>query len=323
MRGALRRRSALLLALAGPLSLQAQEAAFPSRPIKIVITFAPGSGSDVIARFIGTAIGKTLGQTVIVESRVGGQGTVGAEYVRRAAPDGYTMLLGGNSTHAANVFLVKNLPYDPLRDFTPVSQVTLNPLVLVVRSELPVHNVREFITWVKANPSKVNYGVGNSGGRAAVQLLQSLTGISAQDVPYPGTGQAALDMVGGRLDFMITDPGVAGPFIAQGKLRALAVSSSVRLPSMPNVPTLIEAGVPGYDYASWVGLYLPAKTPQPIVDKINAAVVQALKTPEARDFYGGLGIIPQPSSPDELARFTKDQIELWGRLVKQAGMQPL
>jgi len=313
----------LLLAWNVVPGLHAQQAPYPNRPIKIIITFAPGSGSDAIARFVGQGIAKTLGQPVVVESKVGGQGSIGAEYVRRAPPDGYTLVLGGNSTHAANLFLVKNLSYDPVRDFVSVSQVTLNPLVLVVRSEVPVNTVKEFLDYVKQRPGQINYGVGNSGGRAAVQLLQSLTGIQAQDVPYAGTSQAALDMVGGRLDFMITDPSVVAPFVTQGKLRALAVSTSVRLPSMPGVPTMIEAGVPGYDYASWVGLYLPAKTPQAVVDKLNAAIVQTLKSPEAKEFFTNLGIIPFPSGSEEFARFTQEQIELWGRLVKQAGMQPI
>lgn len=323
MQGTTRRVFGVLLAASYSSVLHAQEGPYPNKPIKIVITFASGSSSDAIARFIGQGISKRLGQPVIVESKVGAQGSVGAEYARRAAPDGYTMVLGGNSTHAANVFLVKNLPYDPVRDFAPVSQVTLNPLVLVVRSELPVRSVQEFVGYVKQRPGQLNYGVGNSGGRVAVELLQSLTGISAQDVPYPGTNQAALDMVGGRLDFMITDPGVAVPFVTQGKLRALAVTTTVRLPSLPTVPTMAEAGVTGYDYASWVGLYLPANAPQAVIDKLSAAVAETLRSPEAKDFFGNLGIIPTASSPAEFSRFTKEQIELWGRLVKQARMQPI
>jgi tripartite-type tricarboxylate transporter receptor subunit TctC len=313
----------LVLSCACLTGLQAQDADYPNKPIRIVITFAPGSGSDTIARFVGRGVGARLGQPVVVESKPGAQGSLGADYARRAPADGYTLLLGTNSTHAANVFLVRNLPYDPLRDFTPVSRVTVNPLVLVVRSELPVTSVQEFVAYVRQRPDRLNYGVGNAGGRVAVQLLQTLTGISAQDVSYPGTSQAALDLIGGRLDFMITDPSVVGPFIAQGKLRALAVTASVRLPTMPSVPTMQEAGVPGYDYASWVALYLPANAPRPVLDKLNAAIRETLDSSEAREFFGGLGMIASPSSPAELADFTRAQIELWRDLVRQARLQPL
>lgn len=316
-------RRAALTALALAAAVGAAHAdSFPTKPIQVVITSTPGSASDAITRFLGVEVSKALGQPILVVSKASAAGTIGADFVRRAPPDGYTLFFGGNTTMAANVFLVKNMTYDPLKDFEPVTQVTINPLLLVVRAELPIKSVPELVAYAKSRPGKMNYGVGNSGGRVAVQLLETITGMTAQDISFKGASQAALELVAGRLDFMIVDPLVVEPFIKQGVLRPLAVTSSVRLPSMPELPTMKEAGVPGYDYASWLGYYVPRGTPRAVVDKLNGAFVKAIHSREAQDYFLRMGMIGQASTPEGLAAFNKDQIVSWERWVKESGLQP-
>jgi len=299
----------------------AQTDKFPSRPIQVVITSTPGSTSDVLTRFLSAEISKALGQHLIVVSKPSETGTIGADFAKRSASDGYTLFLGGNTTMAANVHLVKNLSYDPIRDFEPVSLATINPLILVVKSELQIHSVAEFIAHAKRNPGALNYGVGNAGGKVAVQLLRSLSGIDAQEISYKGASQAMLDLVAGRLDFMIVDPLVADPFIKQGTIRALAVTSSSRLPAMPTLPTMMEAGVSGYDYASFLGYYAPKGTPKIVIEQLNAAFVKAVNAKDAQEFFNRMGMIGRSSSPQGLTQFNQEQILNWERLVKIAGMQ--
>jgi tripartite-type tricarboxylate transporter receptor subunit TctC len=295
---------------------------FPARPIQVIITSTPGSTSDLLTRFLGAEMSKTLGQPVVVISKASESGTIGADAARRAAPDGYTLFLGGNTTMAANVHLVKNLTYDPLKDFAPVSQATINPLVLVVRAGLSVKSVAELVAYAKARPGQMNYGVGNAGGKVAVQLLRSITGVQAQEISYKGASQAMTELVAGRLDFMAVDPGVADVFLKQGSIRALAVTSRVRLPSMDTVPTMEEAGVPGYEYASWLGYYAPAGTPEPLIRKLNAAFVKAINAKPSQDFFYRSGMLARPSTPQALTAFNKEQVAVWERLVRIAGLQP-
>lgn len=310
-----------ILPMAAPLTF-AQEERFPSKPIQVIITSTPGSLSDVMARFYGNEMAKTLGQSTVVISKANSSGTIGTEFVKRAPADGYTLLVGGSTTMSANLFLVKNLSYDPLKDFEPVAQVSVNPLVLVVRAELPIKSVADLIAYAKARPGQMNYGVANAGGRVAVQLLKSITGIVAQDVLFAGASQAMLELAAGRLDFMITDPLVADTFVKQGKLRALAVTSGVRLASMPDLPTMMEAGVPGYDYTSYVGYFAPRGTPKPVIAALNAAFVKANESEEGKEFFRRMAMIGKASTPEELTTYQKGQISMWGRLVKEAGMEP-
>ena len=300
----------------------AQGDVFPVKPIQIIITSTPGSTSDVLTRFLGAELQKTLGQSIVVVSKASASGTLGAELVRRAPPDGYTLFLGGNTTMAANVYLMKNLQYDPLRDFEPITLVTVNPLVLVVRSNLPINSVADLVAHAKTRPGEMNYGIGNSGGKVSVQLLQSLTGIKAQEISYNGASQAMLELVAGRLDFMAVDPLVAEPFIKQGVIRPLAVTSRVRLPSMGALPTMVEAGVPGYEYASFLAYYAPRGTPKAVVDKLNDAFAKAINSKEGQEYFNRMGMIGRSTTPQGLATFNREQIAIWERLVKVAGLQP-
>lgn len=311
----------LVAGLLGVFSVCAQTEKFPARPIQVVITSTPGSTSDVVTRFLSAEMGKTLGQSLVVLSKASDTGTIGADFARRAAPDGYTLFLGGNTTMAANVHLVKNLSYDPLHDFEPVSQVSINPLVLAVRAELPIRSVSELVAYAKARPNQMNYGIGNSGGKVAVQLLRSLAGIEATEIPFRGASQALQELVAGRLDFMVVDPLVADAFLKQGSLRALAVTSTTRLPTLPAVPTMVEAGVAGYEYASFLGYYVPRGTPKPVVDVLNQAFVRAINGKEGQEFFNRMGMIGKAGTPQELSTFTRDQISNWERLVKVSGLQ--
>jgi tripartite-type tricarboxylate transporter receptor subunit TctC len=305
-----------------PLWGWAQAERFPSRPIQVVITSTPGSTSDVITRFLGNEVGKALGQPIVVVAKPSENSVIGADFARRAAPDGHTLFLGGNTSMAANVHLVKNLPYDPIRDFDPITLVSINPLVLVVRADLPIQSVADLINYAKARPGQMNYGVGNAGGKVAVKLLRSMTGIDALEVPFKGASQAVQELVAGRLDFMAVDPLVVDSFIKQGTLRALAVTSSVRLPSMSSVPTMAEAGIAGYDYASFLGYYVPRGTPGAVIQALNEAFVKAVQSKEGQEFYQRMAMIPRTTTPEGLTEFNKGQIANWGRLVKAAGLEP-
>lgn len=296
---------------------------YPSKPIQMILTSTPGSQSDTLTRFLGNEVAKTLGQPIVVLNRANSTGTIGADLAKRAAPDGYTLFLGGNTTMAVNVHLVKNLGYDPLRDFEPITLATANPLVLVVRADLPVKSVPEFIAYAKARPGQLNYGVGNSGNKVAVGLLESLTGIKTTEIPFPGATQAMQELVAGRLDFIMSDPLVAEPFIRQGAIRALAVTSSVKPPSMSALPTMAEAGVPGYrEITTWFGYYAPRGTPKAIIAVLNDAFVKAINSKEGQEQFQRMGLVPRTSTPEALAAFNKEQIAFWEHLVKVSGLQP-
>lgn len=301
----------------------AQGDRFPSKPIQVILTSTPGSQSDTLMRFLAAGASKSLGQPMVIVNQASAAGTIGADQARRAPPDGYTLFLGGNTVMAANVHLVKNLSYDPVRDFEPITLVSANPLVLVVRSELPIKSVPEFIAYAKARPGELNFGVGNSGNKVAVELLQSLTGITTAEITYKGTSPAMLDLVGGRLDFIISDPVVADPFIKQGVIRALAVTAPVRLPSMKSLPTMTEAGVAGYnEIVTFLGIYAPRGTPKAVVDTLNDAFVKVIDSKEGQEYFERIGMVPKTSTPQGLGAYNKEQITLWKHLVKVSGLQP-
>ncbi|MEI2415862.1 tripartite tricarboxylate transporter substrate binding protein [Orrella sp. JC864] len=308
----------LLLGLAVPAAAWAADD-YPSRPIRLVVPFPAGSTTDVMARFLGERVGRTLGQTFIVENKAGAQGSIAAADVSRAAPDGYTLLVGTNSTQSANVHLFKSLPYDPTRDFAAITQFTTNPLVLVIRPDLPPKDLPGFLDYVRQRPGELNYGTGNSGSLAAVQMLKEQAGIDALDVPYAGTPQAMNDLLAGRLDFMITDISVTRPHIEAGKLRPLGVTPPEPSPALPGVPPLAQAGLPGYDFVAWGGLFAPAGTDAAIIDKLNQAFVQALRSDEAAAFFDKQGLQPTPRTPQDFSRYVAEQTELWGRLLSAAG----
>ncbi|ETF02213.1 ABC transporter substrate-binding protein [Advenella kashmirensis W13003] len=313
---------ALVLMVLNGIPIFALAGAFPEKPVEVVISSTPGSTSDVLTRFIGKGFTEATGQPLVVISKASASGLVASSQVARARPDGYTLLLGGNTTMAANVHLFKSLPYDPVKDLVPVTLATINPLVLVVRADLPIGSVQELIDYAKARPGELNYGAGNSGGKVSVALLKSLAGMDATEISYKGASQAALDLVAGRLQFMIVDPVVVDSFIKEGKLRPLAVTTKERLGSMPDVPTMEQAGVKGYEYASWLGYFAPQGTPGEVISSLRDALIKAINSKEATDYFERMGMIKKTSTPGDLTAFVKDQIATWGKLVKIADLQP-
>ena len=295
--------------------------AYPSRLIRLVCPFPAGSATDTQARFLAEQVGKTIGQKLIVENKAGATGNLAAADVARSAPDGYSILLATNSSHAANIHLYKKLPFDPVADFTPIARLTRNPLVLVVAEGSPAKTLKELVALAKSQPGKLSFGTGNTGSLAAAQLLKSSAGIDIQRVPYQGTPQAITDLLGGRIDLVITDVAVVREFVSTGKLRALAVTTAAALKTMPGVPTMAEAGVPGYEFAAWSGLYGPAGLPAPIVKVLHDDFVAALKGPEADRFFDTVGLEPDPGTPDQLRAHQAKQTELWGRIIAETGLE--
>lgn len=315
-----RRRFVALAAASTVPALQAQSV-FPDKPIKIITPFAPGS-SDVIARRLGEHAARTLGQPVVVETRPGAQGTVATRAIAKAKNDGYTLLLGTNSTHSAAPYLFKDLGYDPLRDYTPIIRFTVNPLMLVVHAQASVRTLPEFLRWARERSGQLNYGVGNTGSQVAAQMLKAQGGFEAEPVNYPGNAQAVTDFVAGRLDFMVTDPMIVKPFLPSGKLRIIGLSSRQSLASFADVGPLASMGLPNYDYASWIGLFGPAGLAPDVLRKLHDAFAKALAEADSIRFLADIGMIAAPLSSEEFAVFVQEQTRLWARLTKDSGLTP-
>jgi tripartite-type tricarboxylate transporter receptor subunit TctC len=305
-----------------PAQAQAQDG-YPSKMIRLLVPFPAGSATDVEARFLAEKVGVVLGQKILVDNKPGANANIGAAEVARAAGDGYTLYLATNSTHSANVHLYNKMPFDPVADFTPIARLTRNPLVMVVNKDFPAKDLKEFIAYGKANPGKLSYGSGNTGSMAAAQLVRSLAGIDAVRISYPGTPQAITDLLGGRIEFVITDVAVTREFINNGSLRALGVTTVQRVASLPNVAPMAEVGLPGYDFAAWSGLFGPKNVPADVVEKLNKAFLQVMATDEAKKFFADIGLEPDVSSPAGLAEHVTKQTELWGKIIKESGLEKI
>jgi tripartite-type tricarboxylate transporter receptor subunit TctC len=310
----------LVAALAAP-AVMAQ--GFPSKPIRIVVPFAAGGAVDVVARAVGQRMAEQMGSPVVVDNRPGASANLGAELVAKAAPDGYTLLMGANGL-ATNGTLFKNLPFDTLRDFAPIARVGYAPLVLVVPPSSPAKSLQELIALAKAQPGSLNYGsAGNGGsGHLATELLRINTKIDVVHVPYKGGAPALTDLMGSRLSFMLINPIEALPNIKAQRLRALAVASPKRIVLLPDVPTFTEAGVPGYDASVWWGLVAPAKTPKEVVAKLSEEALKALQDEGVREKLSGLGAVVDPAGPEQFGKFLKDEIEKWALVIKTSAIQP-
>ena len=295
-------------------------AEYPAKPITLVVPFAPGGGNDTVARTIAQRISGTLGQQVIVDNRAGAGGVIGAGAAARAAPDGYTLFLGGVGSHAINPSLQKSLPYDPVKDFAPVSLIASAPLVLVVHPSLPVKSVPDLIALAKSKPGALNYasnGNGSSSQLAAV-MFESMTGTQMVHVPYKGLTPALTDLLTGRVQLMFSSVVAILPQIQAGKLRAIAVSGTKRLSLMPDVPTIAETGVAGYQSSSWYGILAPAGTPREVVMKLDAALVSAVQDPEVRKALANEGADPIGSTPEEFAAHIRAELDRTGKVVRAA-----
>ncbi|MDM0016354.1 Bug family tripartite tricarboxylate transporter substrate binding protein [Variovorax saccharolyticus] len=311
--------AAAVLAVA-PLSGLAQS--FPEKPITFVVPFAAGTATDQIARALGNAITAETKQPVVIDNKAGASGFIASQQVAKAAADGYTVLITTNTTHAANEHLFKKLPYDPVNDYAPVAALGKGGQIMVVNPAFPAKTVAEFVALAKKEPGKYSFGSGSSSSRMAGELLQQMAGIQLLHVPYKSNTLAVTDLLGGQIHMMITDTATGLPQVKAGKLRALGVSSAKRSPLAPDVPTIAEAGVKGYEMGYWFAAYAPAKTSPAVVKRLNELLVKAARSDAAKAaFYEPTGTEVFTSSPEELAKFQAGESQKWGRIVKAAGIE--
>jgi tripartite-type tricarboxylate transporter receptor subunit TctC len=313
--------SAAALALA-PLWSHAQQQAFPEKPITFVVPFAAGTATDQIARALGNSITAETKQPVVIDNKAGASGFIASQQVAKAPADGYTVLITTNTTHAANEHLFKKLPYDPVKDYAPITALGKGGQIMVVNPSFPAKSVAEFVALAKKEPGKYSFGSGSSSSRMAGELLQQMADIKLLHVPYKSNTLAVTDLLGGQIHMMITDAATGLPQVKGGKLRALGVSSAARSPLAPDVPTISEAGVKGYEMGYWFAAYAPAKTPPAVVKRLNELLVKAAKSDSSKSaFYEPTGTEVFTTSPEELARFQTAESQKWGRIVKAAGIE--
>jgi tripartite-type tricarboxylate transporter receptor subunit TctC len=308
---------AALVAMAACASAQT----YPSKPIRLVVPFPPGGSLDVVARAIGQKLTEAWGQPVVIDNRPGAGGNIGADLVAKSAPDGYTILEGALSTHAVNVSLYSKMPYDPVRDFAPITLVAITPNVLVLNPSVPANSVKELIAYAKANPGKLSFGSGSNGsaGHLAGELFKTAAGVDMVHVPYKGAAPAMQDLLGGRIQLMFDNLANSMQQVRAGKLKALAVTTEHRSALVPELPTLSEAGLPGFDISTWWGFMAPAGTPKEIVAKWNTEVTRILSTPEMRAFFAQQGAEPSPTSPEAFAALIQGEIAKYAKIVKDSG----
>ena len=308
---------ALLLVAALPSIAQT----FPAKPLRLVVPFPPGGPLDVVGRLVAQQLGERWGQNVVVENKPGAGGNIGADFVAKSTPDGYTVVMGALSTHAVNPSLYSKMPYDAQKDFAPITRVAITPNVLVVNPALPVNSVKELIAYAKAHPGKLSFGSGSTGsaGHLAGELFKVDAGIDMVHIPYKGAAPATQALLAGDTQLMFDNLANAMAQVKAGKLRALAVTTAERSKLAPDLPTMAEAGVPGFDISTWFGLFAPAGTPPAIIGKWNADVVRILDSPEMRERLAAQGAEAAPDSPDDFARFVSDELQKYARIVKASG----
>ena len=295
---------------------------FPAKTITFVVPFAAGTATDQIARAVANGVTAETKQAVVIDNKAGASGFIASQQVTKAAPDGYTVLITTNTTHAANEHLFKKLPYDPVKDFAPIAALGKGGQIMVVNPAFPAKTVAEFIALAKKEPGKYSFGSGSSSSRMAGELLQQMAGIKLLHVPYKSNTLAVTDLLGTQIDMMITDAATGLPQVKAGKLRALGVSSAQRSPLAPEVPTIAEAGVKGYEIGYWFAAYAPAGTPPAVVSRLNEFLVMAAQSEAAKKaFYEPTGTEVFTTSPQELAKFQTGESQKWGRIVKAAGIE--
>jgi len=318
----MRRLFACLAVCLAFITTAAHAQTYPSRPITIVVPFAPGSGTDSIARIIGQYLQAALNQSVVIENKVGASGVLAATYVARAAPDGYTLLMATNSTHSANPYLFKSLSYDPVKDFAPVARIGSYVFMLVVNKDVPVKTLQELVAYAKANPGKLTYASGNTTGIVAGETFKHKAGVDILHVPYKSTPPAINDVLGGRVSMMVIDMAPGLEHVRAGNFRALAVTTRERSALLPDLPSLAEAGIPGYDVTSYAALFAPAGTPKEIVDRLNAEVQKIIANPDAKARIAVTGFDAFSGPPETLAAFVQSELVNWAKLIKESGIEP-
>jgi tripartite-type tricarboxylate transporter receptor subunit TctC len=296
--------------------------AYPNRPLKLIVPFAPGGFTDVVARILGVKLSQSLGQQVVVENKPGAGSTIGSDFVAKSAPDGYTLLMV-SSTHVISPWLYRNLPYDPIRSFTPVSKLADSAYVLLVNPKVPARNVQEFVALAKAQPHAIHYASSGNGSAQHLMggLFVALTGAPLKHVPYRGSAGAANDLVAGVVESSFAGVPNALAQVPQGRLKALAVTTSKRAPQLPDVPTLQEAGVADYDASVWLALLAPAGTPPDVVARLNSEVARLMRDPETRKTLHDAGVEATPSTPEEMGAYMAQELARWGKLVRDTGIK--
>jgi tripartite-type tricarboxylate transporter receptor subunit TctC len=311
-----------VIATAGALAATGRASAqnFPSKPIRIIAPFGPGTATDTVARVIANELGKLTGQSVVIENKPGAEGQIGAQAAAQAAPDGYTMFITTQTTQAINPHVYKSLTYDPVKNFTPVCGITLGAQIVMVKNELPVKTVAEFIALARKEPGKLSFGSGNGSSRGGAELFRVMAKIDVLGVPYKTQPQAVSDLLGGRIDIIFSDFTAGLPAVLDGRARGIGVTSKKPIPGLEQFPT-VDSTVPGFEMWAWTAAYVPAGTPKPIIDKLNALIREAMKSESyltlTKTTYG----IPFPGTPEELAAFQASETKKWGEIVTVAGMQ--
>lgn len=302
--------------------VQAQPQPYPNKPIRLVVPFPAGSATDSMARSLAAAVSSSIGQNVLVENKAGADGMIAASDVMRAAPDGYTLLMATNSPMAGGPALKKTPPYDPVSDFSPITDIGRYTFFIVAHPSLPANNLNELIQYAKANPGKLNYATGNTTGIVTIAQLSGLTGMQMVHVPYKGEPQALTDLIAGRVQLMVSAAGVAVPHIKEGRLKAIAVTLPRRSPVLPNVPTIIESGVPKFSLISWAALFGPAKMPRDVVERLNKEFIAAMTKPEVAGAMEKQAFDLMGSTPEKLSTWVRDQYESYKSVLKAAGVEP-
>jgi len=295
--------------------------AFPAKPVRLVVGFPPGGANDILARLVGARMQEAWGQSVVVDNKPGANAIIGTDFVAKAAPDGYTLLIGASGAMTFNPGLYDKLPYDPVKDFAPVTMLGSFPLVLGINPTLPAQSVKELIALAKASPGKLNYGAGSTPFQLAAELFKLQAGLQINHIPYKGSVAMVTAVMGNDVQLAFTDAPPALPQIRAGRLRALAVTSRARAPALPEVPTMIEAGMHDYEVVLWTSLFAPAGTPKPVLDAIHAQAVKTLQQAEVRERMAGLGIEPVGNTPAELGAILKADLEKWTAVAKSAGVK--
>ena len=313
----------IALTLAGTLSIKVHAQAWPTKPVKYVVPFSPGGVSDGVARLIALHLAEKLGQPVIIDNKPGVSGIVGTQAVARSTPDGYTLMGGTITTHAVNPFFSKNLGYEPVKDFVPVNLVGMVSNVLVVPANSRFNSVQQIIAELKAKPDSLTYGTAGPGTSQHLsgQLFQSLTNTHMRQIAYKGGSQAMIDLVGGQIDMVFETVAAARPMMDGKRVKVFGVTSKIRLPSLPDTPSLAEAGVPGFEMQSWQGIFAPAGTPKAIVDRLDKEIASIVAMPEVKEKLRNLGVEPDGRSSEAFAAFQRTEITKWGKVIKDAGIQ--
>jgi len=294
---------------------------YPAKPIRVVVGFPPGGGNDIIARMVGAKMQESWGQAVVIDNKPGANSIIAAEFVAKSAPDGYTLLVNATGGMSVNPVLYSKLPYDSLKDFVPISMVGSFPLVLAVNPSVPASSVQELVAYAKANPGKLNYSAGSTAFQVATEMFKQMTGIDARHIPYKGSAASITAVIAGDVQMTIVDTPPLVPQIKGGKVRALAVTSAKRSSAMPELPTIAESGVPGYEMVLWIGVFAPAGTPRDIAGRLTAEVVRIVALPDVREKLAAMGEDPLGNSSEQAADWIRREIARFGPVVKAASIK--